>query len=227
MARPTNTNAFSDSAVVPGNGNNCGQSACHAPEVQKKGAAAGTALGRILRDKKKAILGKWLDATMVSFPSGNSTHFRIKGDQFTNPTGSTISSGLEEIFDGLISVTNRDNNEELLDGIVRIMAVQDLAPSQSLSFFFSLKRIIREEFCAEQAESQLSQELVVLESPIYVHTLSAFDFFMKCRERIYEINDNEARRANFRLLQMAERIESVNGRKRAPKGDNLTMKEER
>ncbi len=227
MARPTNTNAFSDSAVVPGNGNNCGQSACHAPEAQKEGAAAGTALGRILRDKKKAILTKWLDAIMVSFPSGNSTHFRIKGDQFTNPTGSTISSGLEAIFEGLLSSPFKAKNEELLDGIVRIMAVQDLAPSQSLSFVFSLKRIIREELGAEQADRQLSQQLTDLESAIDGLTLSAFDIFMKCRERIYEIKANEARRANFRLLQMADRIDSVNGRRTAPKGNKLTIKEER
>ena len=186
-----------------------------------------TVLNSILADKKSSILKKWFDAVIEGPASGTSGHFRIKGDAFANPTGNTVSTGMEGILDGLFSGAGGEVFSELLGNIVRIRAVQDLHPSQALSFIFSLKRIIREELRAEIADQHLSKEILSLESDIDRLALSAFDIFMECREKIYEIKANEARRANFRLLRMAERIDSVNGCRPAPKGNNLTIKEER
>ena len=94
---------------------------------------------------------------------------------------------------------------------MRIRAVQDFTPSQALSFIFPLKRIIREELCVEIAEKQLSDEMLSLESAIDNLALSAFDIYMKCREKIYDIKANEVKRSTFRLLQMANLINDTNG----------------
>ena len=227
MARHTNAGAFSDSAVVPGNGNNSGQSACPGSEVSGESAMTETGLGRIMSAKKNVILKKWLDAIMPCFPSAASNHFRMKGDSFANPTGSTLSAGLEDMLDELISRSGRAKTEDMLGGIIRVMAVQDMPPSQSLSFFFYLKRIVREEAGTDLSDKKLAQEVLSLEAMIDSLALSVFDIFMKCREKIYEIKANEARRANFRLLQMADRIDAVNGCRPAPKGNNPNTNEER
>ena len=46
--------------------------------------------------------------------------------------------------------------------------------------------------------------MVIFESRIDAIALHAFDSFMKCREKIYEIKTNETRNMTFRLLQKAQ-----------------------
>jgi hypothetical protein len=135
---------------------------------------------------------------------------------------------MEVIFDGLIRDPGKEDLSGFPDDIVRLRAVQDLLPSQALAFLFSLKGIIREELRAEIAGQDLSDALLSLESRIDSLALSAFDIFMQCREKIYEIRANELKRANFRHLQRADVMNAAHVHKTAPEGkNNLEMKEER
>ena len=136
--------------------------------------------------------------------------------------------GIEDIFVELIRGPHKRNTTMCLGNIVRIVAIQNIPPSQSLSFFFSLKRIIREELHAEIAEQKLSHEIIALESIIDSLALSAFDIFMECREKIYEIKANEVKRMNFRLIQRANLINADYGHKPATEEkNNLKIKEEK
>jgi hypothetical protein len=184
-------------------------------------------LSSILADKKASILKKWLDVIIESYAHDASNYGKAQGNKFTNPIGSTLSKGIEDIFAELLRGLDRKKTAEVLADVVRLRAVQDFLPSEALSFFFSLKTIIRKELSAEIAEQQLSDEMLSLESSIDSFALSAFDMFMQCREKIYEIKANEVHRANFRLLQRANLIHASCGHKPAPEGNNLTVKEER
>ena len=189
-------------------------------------------LNSLLTDKKASILEKWFDVIIESYPPDTSNFLKTQSNRFANPIGSTISKGIEDIFDELLRGLNPPQAEEktsqFLDDIVRIRAVQDFTPSQALSFIFPLKRIIREELCVEIAEKQLSDEMLSLESAIDNLALSAFDIYMKCREKIYDIKANEVKRSTFRLLQMANLINDTNGEEPDLVGNiNLKIKEER
>jgi hypothetical protein len=185
-------------------------------------------LSSILADKKTSILKKWFDVIIENYFSGASNYFKTQGNEFTNPTGSTISKGIEDIFVELLRGYNKENTSKFLGNIVKIMAVQNIPASEALSFIFFLKKIIREELHAEMAEQQLSREIIALESAIDSLALSAFDIFMECREKIYEIGANEVKRMNFRLLQRASLMNTTYGRKPAlEEKNNLKIKEER
>ena len=93
-----------------------------------------------------------------------------------------------------------------LDGIVRIRAVQDFAPSQAVSFIFVLKGVVRGELKNELLENRFSEELAAFDSAVDVLALFAFDIYMKCREKIYELKAKEATNMTFRLLQQARII---------------------
>jgi hypothetical protein len=82
----------------------------------------------------------------------------------------------------------------VLDGIVRIRAVQDFTAGQAVAFIFLLKRVIREELKGEVRVQPGGDGLAAVEERIDEMALLAFDLFMKCRERIYEIRVNEAKR---------------------------------
>lgn len=177
-------------------------------------------LNSLLADKKASIMGKWFDVIIESYPPETSNFLKNQNNRFTNPIGATISKGIEDIFDELIRGLNKEKTLEFLDNMVRIRAVQDFTASQAVFFIFPLKRIIREELRVEIAEKQLSDEILSLESTIDNLALSAFDIYMKCREKIYEIKANEVKSMTFRLLQMANLINDADGHEPALKGNN-------
>ena len=159
-----------------------------------------------LSGKKSAILERWFDAVLETYPSDTLGFLKNKKMQFANPVGYTISQGLESILDELL----RDREPDLdkispaLDGIIRIRAVQDLSPSQALVFIFRLKRVLREEL--EGAGFTGSEEAEALESRIDAIALISFDLYIKCREKIYDLKANELRNMTFRLLRKANLV---------------------
>ncbi len=101
----------------------------------------------------------------------------------------------------------KDRVSVFLDTIIRIRAIQEFTPSQAVSFVFFLKKIIRDELATgDPRQHSLSDELTLLENQIDSLGLLAFDIFMRCREKLYDIKANEMKNMTFRLLQKANLI---------------------
>lgn len=161
-------------------------------------------LREILFAKRSNIIGQWFDEILSSYPPDTIKFLRSQRDPFANPVGYNIRQGIEGLFDELL----KDSPVELssfLDNIIRIRAVQDLTPSQAVSFIFSLKDILREELSAELSDG-LSQEYMDFEKRIDDLALLSFDLFMQCREKIYELKAKEVKNMTFRLLERAKII---------------------
>ena len=156
-----------------------------------------------LANKKSTLVKRWFDIVMEPYPADTAGFLKNQKRQFTNPVGYTISQGLETLFDRLIDEKGADFEAmvPVLDSIVRIRAVQDLKPSQALSFVFHLRNAIREELTSEAKEFR--EEMATLESRIDAIALMSFDIFVNCREKVYELKANEVKNRTFRLLQMA------------------------
>jgi len=178
----------------------------------------------ILANKKTSILKKWLDVITERSSLDISHCLKTQENNFLNLIGSTFSKGLEDLFDEIISGPRKEKTSGVLDDIVKIFAVQEYLPSRALSFFFSLKKIIREELQVEMSEQHLSDDIRSLESAVDNIALSAFDLFMKSREKMYEIKANETTRMNFRLLQWANRKQAASGHQPDPRENNFTLK---
>ena len=108
------------------------------------------------------------------------------------------------LFDGLLKGMMPAETSRFLDAIVRIRAVQDFAPSEAIRFIFRLKDVIRKELAEALQDAAVSAEMVPFEGAIDDLALFAFDLYLQCREKIYDIKANEARSATFRLLQQAK-----------------------
>jgi hypothetical protein len=163
----------------------------------------------LLAHKKSALVKRWFDIVMEPYPADTSGILKNQKKQFTNPVGYTISHGLENIFDKLIDEQGADfeGMVPFLDSIVRIRAVQDMKPSQALSFVFHLRNAIREELASEAKE--FCAEMATLESRIDAIALISFDIYVQCREKVYELKANEVKNRTFRLLQMANLVSEV------------------
>ncbi len=164
-------------------------------------------LNHYLVEKKSAILKKWFDAVVETYPNETSTFLRKQKAQFTNPVGYTLSEGIEHLFDALLQGMIPDTVSRFLDSIIRIRAIQEFSPSEAVSFIFQLKKVVRQELGKEILDQQgIAEELAVFESAVDDLALFSFDLFMKCREKIYELKANEAKNMTFRLLQQARLI---------------------
>lgn len=178
-------------------------------------------LESLLLQKKSAIVRKWIDAILETYPADTAKFLKAQKNQFANPVGSMISEGIEGLFEELLNGVNPEKVAPFLDKVIRIRAVQDLTPTQAIAFVFVLKRLIREELESDIQKHQLSDELLLIESRIDDLALLSFDIYMKCREQVYEIRTTEWKNRLFRLLQKANMIGEIPEEQPDPKDTNI------
>ncbi len=173
----------------------------------------------LLSQNRSAIVQRWFDRIAKTYPANSQKFIKEQKDRFANPVGSTIRQGIEGLYEELLRDMDTGKVREYLDPIVRIQAVQDFSPSEALSFIPSLKGIIREELKREVQERRVLEELSEIETRIDRLTLLAFDRYMRCREKIYEIRLGELQN---RSVEVTERVQRNEGRRggarRSPKG---------
>jgi len=159
----------------------------------------------ILKSKRKAIVDRWMDLALQVYPQDSARFMRSEKDRFGNPVGRITREALETVFEGLVTGRAIEEIRGSLDEILRLRAVQDMPPSQAVGFVFLLKRAIHEELGEVEADRAPSGDLTALHSGIDHLGLAAFDLFMQCREKIYDLRAREIRRRTASLLARAER----------------------
>jgi len=170
-----------------------------------------------------AFTGQDYTCYIVSLPSNKiELWMSLESDRFANPVGTTISKEIENLYVELIEGLEPEKVTPRLDRIIRIRAIQDFFPSQAIAFVFLLKKAIRDEMQNEILENQLSQELSTFESRIDDLALLAFDIYMNCREKLYDIRVNETKKQMSRLLQKTGMISEIPGNQSSLKNEHET-----
>lgn len=160
-------------------------------------------LEKLINDRKTALLSRWFDLSIASYPEETVQFLKSKKNRFANPVGYILSQELTPILEGLLQGVAVESMRPFLDNIIRIRAVQEFAPSRALQFVFSLKEVLREGLAEEIRENRLEQELLELESRIDAVALQAFDIFMLCREKISDLKAGEMNKRTVGLLKRA------------------------
>ncbi len=164
-----------------------------------------------LSNNKDSILKRWLEYLLDTYPPDTQRFLKIQKDQFANPVRSIFQKDLSNILDWLISERDEKELKQLLDGIVRVRAVQDFEPSSALSFIFELKEIIKEAF---MSKGSIDGELKATED-IYRKVdriaLFAFDVYMGCREKIFKLMADEAANRVSGLLRKKGLLSEIPG----------------
>jgi hypothetical protein len=96
--------------------------------------------------------------------------------------------------------------------------VQDFTASQATAFVLKLKEILRDCLADELQDALRLKELLAFESRIDQLSLMAFDVYMECREKVYEIAANETRNQTFRAFKRAGLIVDPSQAPRKQKG---------
>lgn len=157
-----------------------------------------------LAKKKTPIVNKWFEAVIATYPRETERFLRSQKDPFNNPVGQTTLQGLQTLFDLLCEKElNRAKAADAIDPIVRIRAIQDFTPSRATGFVFDLKWVVRDVLSTADADRRTMLDQDALDRRIDQLGLLAFDIYMKCREKIYELKANEMRNRTYRAFARA------------------------
>jgi hypothetical protein len=160
-------------------------------------------LNNLLAQRKTAIIKNWFALAVETYPPDTASFLKKQKDPFANPVGRTISIGLKALFNELLKEMDYEIITSFLDPIIRIRAIQNFSPAQAVSFIFLLKKAIRENIKKEVSEEQLFSELLLFESKIDQLAMIAFNLYMQCKEKIYDLKANEMRNSTYKAFKRA------------------------
>ncbi|MGQ9483687.1 MAG: RsbRD N-terminal domain-containing protein [Desulfosoma sp.] len=159
-----------------------------------------------LQRNQKAILKEWFQAVVETYPEETARFLKKERDPFTNPVGSSILEGIEGIFMQILGGLPSDEVLPFLDRIVRVRAVQDFTPAQAVAFMFALKDVVRSQTDKDGLTAQYAADLVGFERTVDRAALMAFNIYMECREKLYQLRVDEIKNRTGRLLERANAI---------------------
>lgn len=160
-------------------------------------------LNNLLAQRKTAIIKNWFALAVETYPPDTASFLKRQKDPFANPVGKTISRGLEALFNELLSEMDHETIISFLGPIIRIRAIQNFSPSQAVGFIFLLKKAIRKNIKKEASEEQLLNALLLFESKIDELGMIAFNLYMQCKEKIYDLKANEMRNTTYKAFKRA------------------------
>jgi len=156
----------------------------------------------LLAERQAPVVGRWLDAILDEYGPETAARWRRNRDPLTNPTGHTLTTGLPQLLaavagDGEPSAEAR----AALEAIVRIRSVQELTPSRAVGFVYRLRDAVREELGDELAGGAHAAGLAELDGRIEQLALLAFDAYVRCREQVFRLRQEELKRSVASLLR--------------------------
>jgi hypothetical protein len=163
----------------------------------------GHRLKGIIEKEKSEIIKKWFEATLQTYAPDTARFYKGQKDQFANPVGNITAKGVEFLLDQLLNDFESDAVKTYLDPIIRIRAVQNFSPSQATAFILSLKKVLRDCLSDQLQDAAMVTELLAFESKIDQLCLMAFDIYMACKEKIYQISANDMRSQALKAFKRA------------------------
>jgi RsbT co-antagonist protein rsbRD N-terminal domain len=161
----------------------------------------------ILSSQKTEILAKWRNQIYQTYPQDSQQFLRGEKDQFNNPVGFNIKTETETILNGLTEDVDLADLKESIDKIIKIRSVQDFSPAHAVGIFYLLKNIIRESVAGSLNDSSLVTELLQFESRIDRVLFIAFDIYMQCQQKIFQIRVDEIKNKSAMLFKRTQEID--------------------
>jgi len=164
-----------------------------------------TSLFELLKTQREKILGSWKEALLHVWPENAARFMVAEKDPFQNPMGETVRRNLPVLLEGILEGTqDSPESRKAADELAGLLAVREGSPSEALAFVPALRRVILEvvDGCRPESEPDFSREERELQERLDGLILLLFDSYAACRERLYSIRAEEARRSVYLLKRM-------------------------
>lgn len=156
-------------------------------------------LSQLIKDNKAAVVEKWFDHLLSSFPPETQKIWKANKDRFTNPVCNIFETALGSLLDGLVAWQDAEELAKPLNELVKVRSVQDVAPSKALAFIPGLKKVLRE-LLGDKVEAG---EFGVFDMRLDNVTLMAFDIYTKNREQVFAMRIDEFKHAHHMAFRKA------------------------
>jgi len=167
-------------------------------------------LAALLASNRKAIARDWMERILEGFPAQSVKFIRSEGDRFRNPIGSTLRSGVDAVLDALEDGGDRGRLANAVEGMIRLRAVQGTSPFEAVSFLVDLKGVVAKTLRGKASPG----DLAAFDQTVERLVLDAFDLYMQCREKVFEIRLMELRNRTFKLLEREGEVSLDRGKDR-------------
>jgi hypothetical protein len=151
---------------------------------------------KLSRNERDQLLARWFDRIVDHYPAETARFLREQADPFANPVGASLREELGPILDGILDGRDPRGSEETLDRIVRVRALQEMAPSEAVAFVLELKEIF-----GDVAADETSEARRLFEARVDQLVLVAFDVYSRCREQVFEIRVREIRNRSLKVME--------------------------
>jgi uncharacterized protein YPO0396 len=122
--------------------------------------------------------------------------------------GSAFRNGIRNLFEVLAADTyDPDAARKALDPMVRVRAVQELAPSAALGFITQIKAIMARDGKAGAGADKIRMDKIAEHADKAL--LTAFDLYMGCKKHVYTLRAQQARNSVRQLLVKNELISEL------------------
>lgn len=157
---------------------------------------------------KESVVEAWIEAVFSTYALETTGFLRTKSDPFTNPVASMTREAAGIVYDAVAGMdVDPAVVKKALDRFVKLRAVQDFTPSQSLGVFLLLKPILRKIVLPTCAGSDaLFDYYLEAESRLDSVLLLAFDMYVADREVIAESRIAEIRNQHAQLVRWAQKV---------------------
>ncbi len=151
---------------------------------------------------------EWVRISMEAYPVEAVNVFKRNKDRFANPLPHAISKNIGLLFDELLQGIDSERTTPILAEIVRIKAVQDFTPARALQFILDLKGILYKQKGEKiEGEAMPYDQIRAIELEIDKLALLAFDIYVSCKEKLYEIRANEIRNQTHMLIRRVNEMD--------------------
>jgi len=153
-----------------------------------------TTFGELMRQNEDAIVQRWLEGILATYPTESAAAFTRQKNQFANPVGHGLRVATRKIFDAMLDRSDAETIHESLHEIIKVRAIQQFSAAQAVGFVFQLRQAVRTELGTAPRDASFARELARFDEQIDRMALAAFDIFVKCREQVFELRVNEVKR---------------------------------
>ncbi len=156
----------------------------------------------VIKEKKTVIADRWLEEIYATYQDEAARFLRSKKDQFANPMGHAIRTGTHGICEQVFGDMDVEILCAHLQEIVKMRAIQDMAPSQALSFVFLLRKAMADVLDTKDKNENEVAAIMEYDHRVDQVALFAFDIFTKCRQQIYDMRINELKRSMASVVKL-------------------------
>lgn len=160
-------------------------------------------LKEILKKDKDKLAESWFDRLLESYPEATRRYFKNTNSHFSNPVGYNLMHSMSHILTELLKEEpSSDVINQELQMILRIKAVQEVLPSQAVSFIPALKQTIERHYKAENLVKESSlNELLDFYSDLDTVALYAYDLYVESKVLLYELRLTQIKETNDLLIK--------------------------